>query len=118
MMTNLMPSQILNVGNTEIHTVQIYIYLGHEVRIGRYNQTAKLSRRTTLGCVAYGKLYDEFKSAVPITLKYKSFEMSCPNLTKTSGYKERNVKWNAKARRVSETACEMRTFVVAPVWMM
>ncbi|XP_045459984.1 uncharacterized protein LOC123689085 [Harmonia axyridis] len=55
--------------------VHSYIYLGHEVRIGRDNQTAELLRRTTLGWAAYGKLRDVFKSDIPTKLKRKAFNM-------------------------------------------
>lgn len=75
MMTNLVPNKLLSVDNNQIEMVHSYIYLGHEVRIGRDNQTAELLRRTTLGWAAYGKLRDVFKSDIPTKLKRKAFNM-------------------------------------------
>lgn len=49
MMTNLVPSELIKVDGSRIELVEKYIYLGHEVRISRDNQTCELTRRVTLG---------------------------------------------------------------------
>lgn len=51
-MTNLAPGKLLSVDNNQIQMVYSYIYLGHEVRIDKDNQTADLLRRITLGWAA------------------------------------------------------------------
>lgn len=72
-MTNLVPSENMTVDGCEVELVEKYIYLGHEVRIARDNQTCELKRRITLSWAAYGKLRDVFKSDLPICLKRKVF---------------------------------------------
>lgn len=73
-MTNLVPSCGLKISDHEIELVDKYIYLGHEVRITRDNQTCELKRRTTLAWAAFGKLRDVFKSDIPVYLKRKVFD--------------------------------------------
>jgi len=49
MMTNLVPSEQIEMDRSTIELVEKYIYLGQEVRISRDNQTCELSRRVTMG---------------------------------------------------------------------
>lgn len=73
-MTNLVPSRNLLVQGKEILQVTSYKYLGHELRIGRDNQTCEIERRIGLTWAAYGKLRHVFKSEIPICLKRKVFD--------------------------------------------
>ncbi|CAG9837260.1 unnamed protein product [Diabrotica balteata] len=73
-MTNLVPNQNISIGGKEIELVDIYIYLGHEIMIGRDNQTHELKRRVGLGWAAFGKLRETFKSELPTCLKRKVFD--------------------------------------------
>lgn len=45
MMTDLVPSEPITIENEKIEIVDKYIYLGHEIRINKDNQTCELSRR-------------------------------------------------------------------------
>ncbi|XP_056631459.1 uncharacterized protein LOC130441698 [Diorhabda sublineata] len=69
MMTNLVLRQPPNVDNKDIQMVESYIYLEHEIKITRDNQTTELSR----GWASFGKLRDVFKGDVAIGLKRKAF---------------------------------------------
>lgn len=73
-MTNLVPSEILTVGGQEVELVNSYVYLGHEIRITRDNQTCELKRRITLSWAAYGRLSHVFRAKIPISLKRKVFD--------------------------------------------
>lgn len=75
MMTNTVPSNLLSVHNNQIQMVHSYIYLEHEVRIDRDNQTAELLRKITLRWAAYDKLPDAFKSDILIKLKREALTM-------------------------------------------
>ena len=55
-MTNLVPSRNLQMENNEVLQVTSFNYLGHEIRIGRDNQTCEMGRRIELGWAAFGKL--------------------------------------------------------------
>lgn len=50
------------------------MYLGHEIKISRDNQTCEVQRRVSLEWTAYGKLREIFKSKLPICLKRKMFD--------------------------------------------
>lgn len=73
-MTNLVMSERIKIENTQIEEVDKYVYLGHEMRISRDNQTCELHRRINLGWAAYGKLRYIFRSDIPICLKRKVFD--------------------------------------------
>ena len=73
-MTNLVPSQNLLLQGKEVFQVTSYKYLGHEIRIGRDNQTCEIERRIGLSWAAYGKLKHIFKSEIPLCLKRKVFD--------------------------------------------
>ena len=73
MMTNMVLSEQVEAEGKQIQLVDKYIYLGHEVKLSRDNQTTELSRRISLGWAAYGKLRDIFKTDISITLKRKAF---------------------------------------------
>lgn len=46
--TNLVASENLTVNNLNIEQVYSYKYLGHEIRLGRDNQTCEIGRRRGL----------------------------------------------------------------------
>lgn len=73
-MTNLVPSRNYLVEGKEIFQVTSYRYLGHDITIGRDNQTCEIKRRIGLTWAAYGKLKHIFKSETPICLKRKVFD--------------------------------------------
>lgn len=73
-MTNLVPSCNLMLEGKEIQYVISYKYLGHEIRIGRDNQTCELNRRIGLTWAAFGRLRHVFKSDIPMCLKRKVFD--------------------------------------------
>lgn len=72
-MTNLVPSGNITIGDEEVELADKYIYLGHEIRISRDNQTCELRRRITLSWAAYGKMREVFKSNIPMCLKRKAY---------------------------------------------
>lgn len=74
LMTNLVQSQKVPNVDWEIELVNKYVYLGHEIKISRYNQTCEIKRRISLGWAAYGRLGDIFKSELPISLKQETFD--------------------------------------------
>lgn len=61
-MTNLVSSELIKIDGVEIELVDRYIYLRHEVRVNRDNQSCKLTRRITLGWIVYGRQRDIFKA--------------------------------------------------------
>ena len=71
-MTNLVPSQNFLVRGKEISQVTSYKYLGHEIRIGRDNQTCEIKRR--IGLTWAAKLKHIFKSDIPLCLKRRVFD--------------------------------------------
>lgn len=73
-MTNLVVSDNFHVGVHNIEQVTKYKYLGHEIRLGRDNQTAEICRRVSLTWAAFGKLRDVFKSDIPVCLKRRVFD--------------------------------------------
>lgn len=73
-MTNLVPNSNLLIEGKDIQQVTSYKYLGHEIRIGRDNQTCELERQIGLFWAAFGKLRYIFKSNIPICLKRKVFD--------------------------------------------
>ncbi|XP_045460954.1 uncharacterized protein LOC123671253 [Harmonia axyridis] len=73
-MTNLVPSANIAIGDHDVNLVDRYIYLGHEIRISRDNQTCELKRRITLSWAAYGRLGGVFKSNLPVCLKRRVFD--------------------------------------------
>ena len=72
-MTNLVASKNLTVSNLNIEQVYSYKYLGHEIRLGRDNQTCELDRRIGLTWAAFGKLSHILKSDIPMCLKRKVY---------------------------------------------
>lgn len=73
-MTNLVLAKNISTYGTQIEQVYAYKYLGHEIKLGRDNQTAELNRRIGLTWAAYGKLKEVFKSDIPMCLKRKVFD--------------------------------------------
>lgn len=73
-MTNLVLSDNVSVGGTKIEQVMSYKYLGHEIRIGRDNQTCETYRRIGLAWAAFGKLKDVLKADIPMSLKRKVYD--------------------------------------------
>ncbi|CAH1234661.1 unnamed protein product, partial [Diabrotica balteata] len=73
MMTNMVPSEEIQINNNKIELIDKYTYLGHEIKIPRDNQTCELNRRITLEWAAYGRMRDIFKTNIPIHLKRKAF---------------------------------------------
>lgn len=72
-MTNLVPNQNLQLEGKHILQVTSYKYLGHEIRIGRDNQTREIERRVGLTWAAFGKLKHVFKADIPMCLKRRVF---------------------------------------------
>ena len=73
-MTNLVLAQNIRIGDSEIKETHMYKYLGHEIQIGKNNQTHEIQRRICLGWATFGKLRKVFKSEIPICLKRKVYE--------------------------------------------
>lgn len=73
-MTNLVLSEGIPMNGGFLRQASSYKYLGHEIRIGRDNQTCELKRRIGLTWGAFGKLKHIFKSNIPICLKRKVFD--------------------------------------------
>ncbi|CAG9839982.1 unnamed protein product [Diabrotica balteata] len=73
MMTNLVPNELIEIEKSPIELVEKYVYLGHEIRLTRDNQTCELLRRISLGWAAFRKMRDIFKTNIPIHLKRKAF---------------------------------------------
>lgn len=73
-MTNLVMSENIKLEGYNIEQVTSYKYLGHELRIGRDNQTCEISRRIGLAWAAFGKLQYIFKTNIPTCLKRKVFD--------------------------------------------
>lgn len=73
-MTNLVLSESIAVAGKAIEQTVSYKYLGHEICIGRDNQTIELNRRIRLTWEAFGKLSHVFKSDLPTCLKRKTFD--------------------------------------------
>lgn len=73
-MTNLVLAQNIKTGDSEIKETYMYKYLGHEIQIGKNNQTHEIQRRIGLGWAAFGKLREVFKSNIPICLKRKVYD--------------------------------------------
>lgn len=46
----------ITLGNTNIQTVNEYIYLEHNIKLGKLNQTAEVTRRIGLSWAAFGRL--------------------------------------------------------------
>lgn len=73
-MTNLVMSEAIKIDGISIEQVGSYKYLGHEISIGRDNQTREISRRIGLTWAAFGRLRNIFKSDIPMCLKRKVFD--------------------------------------------
>ena len=73
-MTNLVVSEGLNLNGSNLELVSSYKYLGHELRIGRDNQTCEINRRIGLAWAGFGKLQYVFKAHIPVCLKRKVYE--------------------------------------------
>lgn len=66
--------QVISVDGVTIENVSQYIYLGHNIRMGRDNQTTELKRRIRLTWAAFSKLVTSSKTKIPINLKMKVYE--------------------------------------------
>ena len=67
----------ISVGSQDLEVVDQYIYLGHNIKIGKANQNAEVSRRVGLTWAAFGRLGFILRdSAMPINFKRKVYE-SC-----------------------------------------
>ncbi|KAH1028359.1 hypothetical protein HUJ05_001719 [Dendroctonus ponderosae] len=73
-MTNLVANENLTVNNLNIEQVYSYKYLGHEIRLGRDNQTCEIGGRTGLIWAAFGKLSYILRSDIPMCLKRRVFD--------------------------------------------
>lgn len=72
--TNLVLSEGIPLNGGFLRQASSYKYLGHEISIGRDNQTWEIKRRIGLTWGAFGKLRHIFKSNIPICLKRKVFD--------------------------------------------
>ena len=72
-MTNLVMSGNISLSGNEVQQVSSYKYLGHEIRVGRDNQTVEFQRRIGLTWAAFGSLKEVFRSDIPVCLKRKVF---------------------------------------------
>lgn len=73
-MTNLVLSRNITLNDNYLQQVSTYKYLGHEICIGRDNQTLEIQRRIGLTWAAFGNLRNIFKSDLPNCLKRKVFD--------------------------------------------
>jgi hypothetical protein len=65
----------VTIDNNDLEVVKEYTYLGHKIKIGKENQTAEISRRTSLSWAAFGKLGHIMKNTdIPISLKRKVYD--------------------------------------------
>ncbi|XP_030755289.1 uncharacterized protein LOC115881780 [Sitophilus oryzae] len=105
-MTNLVLTQNIRIGDADIKETHIYKYLGHEIQIGKNNQIHEIQRRIGLGWAAFGKLRETFKSDIPICLKRKVYEQCVLPLQAYFGKekKEKRAKTNCypNCTRISE----------------
>ena len=65
-MANVVLAKNISTYGTQIEQVYTYKYLGHEIKLGRDNQTTELNRRIGLTWAAYEKLRDVY---IPMWLK-------------------------------------------------
>lgn len=56
-LTNLNPSEKLTIRGQNVKLIEKHVYLRHEVRIGRNNQTCEIGRRIALAWTAYRMLF-------------------------------------------------------------
>lgn len=61
-MTNIEDDKVIKIGNDVITVVETYKYLGHNLKLGLYSQTAEIKRRIGHGWAAFGKLRFIFNS--------------------------------------------------------
>lgn len=129
-MTNLVPNNTMESNGNKVEQVHKYKYLGHEIRIGKDNQTCEIRRRISLGWAAFGKMRDTFKGDLPICLKKKVYEQCIMpvimygaetlTLTKKSAIKlkvaqramERAMLGITKKDRIPNTIIRQRTKVI------
>ena len=65
----------IKIQNHIIENVEHYVYLGHDIRLGKLNQDAEIKRRTQLSWAAFGKLAYVLKNkTIPINLKRKVYD--------------------------------------------
>lgn len=65
----------VTVDNKVLEVVEEYIYLGHNIMLGKNNQTAEIGRRIRLAWAAFGNLAHILKEPkMPINLKRKVFD--------------------------------------------
>lgn len=65
----------ITIQNHSIENVEHYVYLGHDIRLGKSNQDAEIKRRTQLAWAAFGKLtYILKNNSIPINLKRKVYD--------------------------------------------
>lgn len=72
-MTNLVASENFIIDNNLVDQVHSYKYLGHEITIGRDNQTQEITKRISLGWAAFGKLQHIMKGKISLNLKREAF---------------------------------------------
>ncbi|CAG9834550.1 unnamed protein product [Diabrotica balteata] len=72
-MTNLVVSGKILIESHSIDQVIAYKYLGHEIRLGRDNQTIEIQRRIGLTWASFGRLNNIFRSSIPVCPKRKVF---------------------------------------------
>lgn len=68
-MTNLVLSGNTLADEDNVEQVATYKYLGHEITIGRENQTHEIKKRIGLTWTAFGKLRNVFKTDISTCLK-------------------------------------------------
>ena len=81
---NLSKTKIMSDTTTYIITedrivknINVYVYLGHAIKLGKKNQTAEINRRIGLTWAAFGRLRYILKDGtIPINLKRKVYK-SC-----------------------------------------
>lgn len=72
-MTNLVLGEGIYIDGIRVEETTSFKYLGHEISIGRDNQTLEILRRIGLAWAAYGNLKYVFKAELPNCLKRKVF---------------------------------------------
>ena len=97
----------VTIDNQQIENVSQYVYLGHNITLGKENQRAEITRRIALAWAAFGKLTYILKNPeVPINLKRKVYN-SCILPVATYGLETMALTVKSASRlRVTQRAME------------
>lgn len=69
-------TNVLNIENQEIKNLEGYVYLGHQIELGKENQKAEITRKVSISWAAFGNIcFIRKNSDIPINLKRKVHDM-------------------------------------------